>query len=298
MMRSRMLRAWLAAGLVAACQDVGGPAEGPPPVPVRRAEDPRAMRVLFVGNSLTFFNDLPLRTAETAIRDTALRAPDLHMVVRPGYSLRQHWYLGEAATRIAGERWDYVVLQEGSVTILQDPDTAARYVASFDSLARAHGARTVLYLTWTYGDLGPAAQDTVTRHVLQLADQVDALVAPVGIAWQLVRQVRPDLTLYLPDSIHPAPIGTYEAACVFVATLWRRTPVGLALPYAAGDTSIVLLDSATVLQLATIAWAATQPYLPGGALPDAPRAAARADDGPQGTAAAAGGQAIVTSLQR
>jgi hypothetical protein len=272
-MTPRTLLAYVAVAVLWACQDVGRPAAGQPPVPTRRSEDPRAMRVLFVGNSLTFFNDLPRRTAETAIRDTALRGPDLHMVVRPGFSLRQHWSLGEAATRIAAERWDYVVLQEGSTTILQDADTTARYVARFDSLARAHGARTVLFLAWTYGELPLATQDTVTRATLGIADRVDALVAPVGIAWWQVRQLRPDLSLYLPDSIHPSPIGTYEAACVFVATLWRRTPVGLALPYAAGDTNVVSLDSATVRLLAGTAWAVTVPYLPGGALPGAPRAA-------------------------
>ncbi len=282
----RLLRACVAAAGLWACQDVGGPAPGRPSVPTRRAEDARAMRVLFVGNSLTFFNDLPLRTAEFAIRDTTLRVPDVHAVTRPGYSLRQHWFLGEAASRIAAERWDYVVLQEGSTAILQDADTTARYVARFDSLARVHGARTVLFLTWTFGELPPVTQDTVTRAYLALADRVDALVAPVGIAWQMVRQLRPDLSLYLPDSIHPAPIGTYEAACVFVATLWRRTPLGIALPYAAGDTGTVPLDSATVYQLAVTAWAVTQPYLPGGALPEAPRAAVRADDGPRGPRAA------------
>jgi hypothetical protein len=240
------------------------------------------MRVLFVGNSLTFYNDLPLRVAEFAFRDTSLRPPDMQSVTRSGYSLRQHWALGDAAGRIATERWDYVVLQEGSTTILQDPDTTARYVARFDSLARAHGARTVLFLAWTFGELPSASQDSVTQRTRAVADQVDALVAPVGVAWQQVRQLRPDLTLYLPDSIHPAPVGTYEAACVFVATLWRRPPLGIALPFATGDTNLVPLDSATVLQLAGTAWAVTVPWLPGGALPEAPRAAVHADDGPPG----------------
>jgi hypothetical protein len=277
----RVFLACAAALALGACEDIGyGPPPAPPPVPVRRAEDPRPLRVLFVGNSLTFFNDLPARTAEKAGLDTALRGPDLHMVVRPGYSLRQHWALGEARQRITSERWDYVVLQEGSGTIVQDPDTAAAYVARFDSLARAHGARTVLFLTWSYGERPLASQDTVTQAYLAMAARTQALVAPVGIAWQRIRQLRPDLTLYLPDSIHPGPVGTYLAACTFVAALYRRTPEGLAGLVAVGDTNVVFLDSATVTLLASTAWDVTVPYLP--ALPDVRGAAIRSDSGPAG----------------
>jgi len=277
----RLLAAAAVAVLAGGCQDIGyGPPPSRPLVPVLRAEDPRPLRVLFVGNSLTFFNDLPARTAEKAVRDTTLRYPDMQSVVQPGYSLRQHWALGTAAHRIANERWDYVVLQEGSTSILQDGDTTAKYVARFDSLARAHGARTVLYLTWTYGELPLSAQDTVTRTYVRIAHQVDALVAPVGVAWTEVRQLRPDLTLYLPDSVHPSPVGTYLASCVFVAALWRRPPLGLTDTIAFGDTNAVALDSATVTLLASTAWSATIPFLPA-LLLDAPGAAIRADDGPR-----------------
>jgi len=265
--------------LAAACGDAAAPRPAPPLVAVLRSEDPRPMRVLFVGNSLTFFNSLPDRVREKAQRDTSLRLPDLQSVVRPGYTLRQHWAWGEAQRRILAERWDYVVLQEGS-GILQERDTAALYVTRFDSLARAHGARTMLYLTWTYGELPLSAQDSVTQAYLAMAQRTQALLAPVGVAWVAVRQLRPDLTLYSPDSVHPSPVGTYLASCVFVGALWRRTPLGLAQDQAYGDTSSVILDTATVTLLASTAWSVTRPYLPSSS-PEAAGAALLADGGPR-----------------
>ena len=250
-----------AALLLAAC---GGDVAGPrpePPVPVTRAEDARPLRILFIGNSLTFYNDLPTRTAEIARVDTTLRWPDPQSVTRSSTSLRQHWFLGMAPQRIQAERWDYVVLQEGSQDIVQDPETTEVYVTKYDSLARAGGARTMLFLTWTYGDI-PQLQDSVTRVYTRIASHVGTLVAPVGVAWQRALQLNPTLPLYLPDSIHPAPVGTYLAANTVFAALYRRTPAGLAGLLAIGDTNIVTLDSATAALLQTTAWQVTQPYLP------------------------------------
>ncbi len=268
-----------AAAALTACGDGSGPSPARPPVAVRRAEDPRPLRVLFIGNSLTFFNDLPIRTAEIAARDTTLRAPDLQSVVRSGYTLRQHWALGEARLRLDTERWDYVVLQEASLSILQGSDSTAAYVARFDSVARAHGTRTMMFLAWTFGELPSATQDTVSGTYRALAASVDALVAPVGIAWQRVRALRPDLTLYLPDSIHPGAVGTYLGACTFVAALYRRTPEGLAGTDAVGDKGVEVLDDATARLLQQTAWTVTIPYLPAAALPETREAAVLADDG-------------------
>lgn len=245
--------------LLTACSDTSGPTPEPL-VPVTRAADPRPLRILFIGNSLTFFNDLPARTAEIALRDTTLRSPDAQSVTRSSTSLRQHWFLGTAPQRIQAERWDYVVLQESS-DIVDAPETTEVYVAKYDSLARAGGARTMLYLTWTYGDV-PQLQDSVTHIYTRIAQHVGTLVAPVGVAWKQALQVQPTLPLYLPDSLHPAPMGTYLAANTMFAALYRHTPVGLAGLQAIGDTNIVTLDSATAAMLQTTAWTVTQPYLP------------------------------------
>src|SRR5687767_8004255 len=80
-------------------------------------DDPAApekdtIRVLFIGNSLTGSNDLPamLEALAAASGPPAIRVA---AVTRDGFSLEDHWNESDARARIAGARWDWVVLQQG-----------------------------------------------------------------------------------------------------------------------------------------------------------------------------------------
>jgi hypothetical protein len=62
---------------------------------------------------------------------------------------------------------------------------------------------------------------------MQIARELRAIVAPVGIAWQEARMGESELSLYLDDGSHPSSRGSYLAACVFYALLYQKSPVGL-----------------------------------------------------------------------
>lgn len=49
----------------------------------------------------------------------------------------------------------------------------------------------------------------------QIAQELDAPVAPVGTAWSTALQANPRLSLWQDDGSHPSEQGTYLAACVF-----------------------------------------------------------------------------------
>ena len=74
-----------------------------------------------------------------------------------------------------------------------------------------------------------AVYDDVNRSYLTMAQDNQALVAPVGEAWWTVREEQPDIALYA-DNTHPNPTGTYLAACVFYATLFESPCTGAAVP--------------------------------------------------------------------
>lgn len=257
---TRRLGAVILLGAAAACfsADATGPA-WQAPVAVTKAEDSRPLRVLFIGNSLTFYNDLPARTREIAAQDGALRVMETDAVVKGGASLQSHWNGVTARTRITAERWDYVVLQEGTTLYYDQPDSLVEVVRSFDHLVREAGARTVFYLTWPLQ--GTVPQDSFTRVVARMQDELHILVAPVGAAWQDALAANPSLQLYLPDGNHPSPVGTYLGACTMFATMFRRSPEGLAGLQAIGDTNVVTLTAPVALQLQQTAWAAAQPFL-------------------------------------
>ena len=60
-----------------------------------------------------------------------------------------------------------------------------------------------------------------------IAKELHAKVAPVGVAWKKALAADKNLVLHQDDKSHPNPAGSYLAACVFYATLLGKSPAGL-----------------------------------------------------------------------
>jgi hypothetical protein len=210
------------------------------------APEPRAMRVLFIGNSLTYFNNLPRLVA--ALADSAHQPPmSTRMIVGPGFTLRRHWEDGFTAAALREPSWDYVVLQEqGAFGLPAEmvngltrfrPTVFFDYARRFDRAIREGGAKTVFFQSWAARDL-PDDQDTINGIYTSIANELGARVAPVGMAWRESLRKRRSLHLYQADGSHPSPAGSYLAACVFYATLYGQSPEGLTGRIAADSAGI------------------------------------------------------------
>jgi hypothetical protein len=195
-------------------------------VPAMPAHDgPKAVRVLFIGNSFTFVNDLPKMIAELA--EAGKQPPLEHERETPGgASFEKHWKDGKAAKKIAAGPWDFVVLQEQSQRPLVNRPLMFEYAAKLDGEIRKHGAKTLLYQTWAVQDQ-PEQQPALSKAYLDLGTELNARVAPVGIAWQKALEDNPKLVLHSADKSHPSKAGTYLAACVFYAAIYGKSPEGL-----------------------------------------------------------------------
>jgi hypothetical protein len=225
------IRAAIAIAAVAAAALLVWRLRAPPPaavlVHVACASDrDDAIRVLFVGNSHTFVNDLPAvlcAMGEAAQPPIALSVTE---VVAGGYSLADHLADGAAAATIASSHPTWVVLQEQSLMPLQARDSFRAAVRSFDAMIRNAHARTALFALPPRHDVH---QDAASLHAAyaEIGADVDARVVFVGDAWTELLAMHPDADLYQADGYHPRPAGTYLGACVFFAALTRRSPLGL-----------------------------------------------------------------------
>lgn len=193
--------------------------------PLQVAEQ-ESMRVLFIGNSYTYFNDLPWLTQQLAESAKETRILESEMVVVGGATLKNHWKGGEALKVLKAKNWDYVVLQEQSTLPITNPQEMYKYASLFDAEIKRVNSQTVFYLTWARQNQ-PETQQTLTDSYTNIAKQLNAKVAPVGIVWQKVQEANPKLNLYTSDGSHPSPIGSYVAACVFYTTFYGNSPVGL-----------------------------------------------------------------------
>jgi hypothetical protein len=67
-------------------------------------------------------------------------------------------------------------------------------------------------------------QSQINYGYTQIAQELHAMVAPVGRAWSVVMKEHPELSLWLDDGSHPTEAGTYLAACVFYAVIFHESP--------------------------------------------------------------------------
>ena len=208
-------------------------------------------RVLFLGNSYTFVNDLPSIFAQLA--HSAGRSVEVGMIADGGETLSQHAASTEDSAKIAAAPWSYVVLQEQSDTPAYSSANSYMYgpVQTLARLAAKAGAMPMLFMTWAHKDGEPsaglgtyeAAQGRIEATYLELAGQLRLPVAPVGDAWLHVHADHPEMSLWQDDGSHPTALGTYLAACVFYAAIFRASPDGLAFHGGVSDADARILQS-------------------------------------------------------
>lgn len=109
-MRSGRNLAALALGL-AACLG-GGPTGPETEGPGIEELPPNALQVLFIGNSLTYADDLPGVVAAMARATNQHRLPGFTVHAAPDFNLEDHWRFGAAEQLLRQFRWDVVVLQQ------------------------------------------------------------------------------------------------------------------------------------------------------------------------------------------
>jgi len=208
--------------------------------------------VLFIGNSLTYYHEL----ANIVQRLGVLSGDTIRttVVAKPDYALVDHIADGDAAAAIRRERWDVVVLQQGSSALDESRVLLYSGVDQLAPLIRAAGGTPALYEVWPTSD---RAFDVprVRESYRSAAVRVNGDFYPVGTAWQEAWQRDPSLGLYDADGLHPSATGSFLAALVMYEHLTGKDVRNLpATAYADGGP--LALDAAAVRLLQAAAHAA------------------------------------------
>lgn len=198
-------------GLVSGCSGSHAAVEPPPSLPVT------TYRVLFIGNSLTYFNDLPgtvaqlARSMNTTLEATSVAGPNLALIDHVNGQ-------SNALEVIQKNRWDYVVLQQGPSALPASRDTLVIATRLLDPHIRAAGGRSSLFMVWPESTRFPVFDD-VRQSYRIAADEVDGVFLPAGEGWRAAWRADPQLLLYGSDGYHPSELGTYVAALVILEGL-------------------------------------------------------------------------------
>ena len=188
--------------------------------PVDLVEDlPDAeMRVLFIGNSLTYTNNLPdiVQTIAEAAGHTLAQG----MVALPGVSLEDHWRSGVEST-ILSSKADVVVMQQGPSSLPENQVYLREWTEKLAPAIREAGGEPALYMVWPES-ARPFAFDAVYESYLGAAEAVNGLLMPAGQAWIHVWGQDPELQLYGPDGFHPSQLGSAVAALTIYRVLFNE----------------------------------------------------------------------------
>jgi len=209
--------------------------------------------VLFIGNSLTYVNDVP--GIVQALADSAGGAPlAVETVAFPDYALIDHWNEGVVAGRARGEiakgGWKFVVLQQGPTSVGVNRDTLRLATKLFAQDLAKIGATPALFSAWPTIDRRQDFPRSVESYTLAASD-VNGVLLPVATAWLAAWKRDSTLALYS-DGLHASVAGSYLSALAIYAVLERHTPVGLPsrLRLRSGATLFIDPKVAAVLQAA------------------------------------------------
>ncbi|MEM7344781.1 MAG: hypothetical protein AAF485_11105 [Chloroflexota bacterium] len=183
-------------------------------------------KILFIGNSFTFWNDgleYHMRRLVNSADSSFAIAADA--TVMGGAPLEAIWHEGDARQSISTGDYDIVVLQEDLPET--DVETFYEYARKFDAEIKEKGATPVLFMAWPYEELGWISMEEIAEAHREMGAELGLAVAPAGLAWERAMAERPRLDMYDTDKEHPSIHGTYLAVAVVYATLYDKDPSGL-----------------------------------------------------------------------
>ena len=184
-----------------------------------------SVKVLFIGNSLTYENDLPLTVKQLAL-SAGLTDCYCVAIAYPDFALEDHYDFRGAVRALEDESWDFVVMQQGPSALASSRANLLQWAGVFGDMIEENGAQAIMYGVWPQYSRSFDFPN-VTESYRQAANAIGALLAPAGEAWLNAWAQDSTLPLYAPDDFHPSTMGTYLAALTVFERIYGRTPVGV-----------------------------------------------------------------------
>ena len=177
------------------------------------------MKILFVGNSHTFFNDMPELFARFA-EETTGQKPEVTMLAYGGRSYEWHYkeYTSLRFNLVYGG-YDYCVFQQAAHPYPPEESTL-EFGRKIAELCKKNNVTPVVYMTWAE-ERFPENQQKMIDTCRKLAGISNSILAPIGAVWQRVREDHPDIDLYYRDGEHAGPYGDFLIAAVLCKLLCK-----------------------------------------------------------------------------
>ena len=198
--------------------------------------------VLFVGNSYLYYNNSLHNHFKRMVEENiqGFNGGDSVKSSTIGGSRLKHHDVSrlispQAISKI--EKFDLVILQGGSSETLskQNRKEFAYHAKKHIDSVRENDSEAALYMTHAYADhyrrYEPNQIEIIRKAYTEVGNENGVLVIPVGLAFDLAYQKRPNIKLHDDDGTHPGLLGTYLAACTVFASIYDQSPIGMKYDY-------------------------------------------------------------------
>ena len=209
-------------------------------------------RVLFVGDSFTFYNGgmdravkyLSLSGGRTIVCDSATKGGS-PLEVLWGLPLVQQAIIYGKLNTLSEQfdppsptlKYDWVVLQDDLPEYKGSTAKFFKYARLFNTRVRSVGSKPLLYMAWAYKRLSWITLEEIAEAHRSISDELDIPVAPVGLAFNRSLEARPDLAMLGWDNEHETVAGTYLASNVILWTLFGDDPTTFEAPFVPSGVS-------------------------------------------------------------
>lgn len=189
-------------------------------LPVHDLEHPeqkRKIHLLFVGNSLTYTNNLPAMVA-ARMKPYQVIAD---VLAKPNYALEDHWQEGRLPLLMASNHYNFVIVQQGPSSQQDGREMLMTYGEKINVLCKQTGSRLAFFMVWpAYAQY--TMFDGVIRNYSDAATATGSILCPVGKVWKQHFTATQDFSYYGSDLFHPSRKGSEVAADVIASELLKH----------------------------------------------------------------------------
>ena len=184
---------------------------------VDKNPDPDAeYAILFIGNSLTYTNNLPT-LVESLAADNGV-AVSTTMEAKPNYAIVDHWQDGAVQRLIRSGQYDFVVIQQGPSSQNDGYEMLVNDGKQYARLCEQYNAKLAYFMVWPSRAYYHTFNGVITNYTLG-AEANNAILCPVGQVWKDHFDRTNDFSYYGPDQFHPSLEGSRVAAKVILSSL-------------------------------------------------------------------------------
>jgi hypothetical protein len=260
---------WKYWGALVAVAALAGCSTVPPKAAYSSVIDGAPKSVLWVGNSFFYYNNsmhghvgnllsaakvTGVRQTSATISGSGINWHDVSAHFKPGGVGSYSFGVDNSVNFNTFDRpFDVVIMMDCSQCPIhpQLQSVFFDYAKRHSETVRGYGAQPAFFASWAYQDK-PEMTEQLLAEYLKAGKENKAQVIPAGLAFANSIKLRPELNLYVADKRHPSLAGTYLAANVVMASLFKVNPIGNT--YTAGLTPEI------AQHLQRVAWETVQSF--------------------------------------